>query len=409
MTFVLTVKKVLGLSPGQLPSQPYRYTHDDAKKIYDLVLSGKLTHRSGHETTLLEKEFSEYSGTKYSVSTNSGTSALILAMKAIGIKPGDEVIVPAYTFIAVAQAVLVCGGTPVFADINNTFTISPDSVKTVVTTRTRAIIVAHMFGNVAEMGKILSLARKQKLFVIEDCAQAIGAKYKGKRVGSIGDIGCFSFNEKKALPTGQGGMITTSNRVFLRNIVASRNTGIETVDHQTDVTTFGYTMFMTEMEASLARSILPQVDLLNQKRRKNFSNLVKRLSDVGDLIFPYRIVDGAEPSFSRFACMVHFSHLTLTRDEFFKTIQAQGIPVKAFYPIPLYRYSLFQKRKDVLSGNTFPFSANRNVTYASLRLPFAERFFREQVGMEFSPYLSSGDIAYIVKTIKASIDNHRKS
>jgi perosamine synthetase len=314
-------------------------------------------------------------------------------VKALDIKPGDEVVVPAYTFVAVAQAVLTCGGIPVFADIDDTFTISPDSIASVLSPRTRAVIAVHMFGNVADLGRILALTGHHKIAVIEDCAQAIGARYKGKRVGSIGDIGCFSFNEKKALPTGQGGMITTSNRVFLHNIVASRNTGIEIIDHRTDVTTPGFTMFMTEMEASLARGILPKVDALNRKRQKNYTDLIKRLTNIGDYMSWYRVVSGAEPSYSRFVCMVDFRRLTVTRDVFLRLLRTSGIPVKAFYPTPLYRYSLFQQKKSF---------------FAEHPCTFSERFCRDQIGMEFSPYLTHGNLAYFAEALQSLIHDRRK-
>lgn len=163
---------------------PYDFTDLDAQKVADIVRSGNLIHDQGNETRLFEREFSSYIGSSFAVATNSGTSALTLACRALGLGRGDEVIVPAYTFVATAQAVLQCGAVPVFADIDDTFTLSPESVKSLITRKTKAIIVVHMFGNVAH-NEIFSIAGRKRIPVIEDAAQAVGAEYNGKKVGSF--------------------------------------------------------------------------------------------------------------------------------------------------------------------------------------------------------------------------------
>lgn len=383
-----------------LSTVPYEYSETDAEKIFHVILSGKLTHNTGNEIITLEREFSDYIGTKYGVATNSGTSSLHLAMKAVGIQPGDEVIVPAYTFIAVAQAVLLCGGVPIFADIDDTFTLSSSSIEAAITPRTKAMIVAHMFGNVADMKRILTIARKYKLFVVEDCAQAVGARWHGKHVGSLGDIGCFSFNEKKAIPTGQGGMLTTSNPLFYRNAIATRNTGIEMIGGKIDVTTIGSTLFMTEVQAALARRVLPHLDRLNTTRADNFHTVQNQIQVLKEYVQVYRIVPGAEPSFSRFVCMVDFRSIGISREVSIDRMQKEGIPMKTFYPLPLYKYSLFREKKDMITHKTFSFSANTHINYRTLRLPFAERFCEQQVGMELSPYLSHTDALRIGQVIR---------
>jgi len=391
----------------EFPTQPYTFTRDDAKRIYNIVLSGKLNHRFGPETSLLEKEFATYHKTKYALATNSGTSALEMAVKAIGIKPGDEVIVPAYTFVATAQAVLSRGGIPVFADIDDTFTLSPASALEKINKRTKAIIVVHAFGNVADMDRILGIAKRHNLFVIEDSCQAIGASYKGKKVGSLGDIGCFSFNETKAVYTGQGGMLTTSNKKFYDIANITRETGQIDIMLGSDVQTTGNTFALTEMQAALARSILGQLDNLNIRRKNNYE-LFTRIIGTEELPFRwYRILPEAGPSFSRLNFMVDFKKLRTTRNAFITRIQVQGVPMKTFYPIPLYRYSLFQNRMDSLIHSSFPFNQNSHVQYKGMYLPFVELFYKQQIGIDFSPYLTRDNIIYFCTTFRNQMKSYR--
>lgn len=375
-------------------TEPYRYTNEDAKRVYDIIMASKTTHNTGEEINNLEKEFASYTGTKYALAVNSGTSALFLACKAIGLKPGDEVIVPAYTFVATAQAVLSVGGIPVFADLDETFNISPKDLIKKISKKTKAVIVVHMFGNVANMTPILRICKAKKILVIEDCAQAVGATYLAKKVGAVGDIGCFSFNEKKAIPTGQGGILTTSNQKFFEAALFTRNTGI-TNAKKMDVATQGGTYFMTEMQAALARIVLSQIDVLNAQRRKNFMILKQNISLISGFATPYKIPSGTLPSFSRLVFTINFEKLGITRKTFIEKANALGIPLRTFYPTPLYKFSLFKKRRDSITNVSYPFNLKKNLTYQDL--PFVENFCKNQVGMEFSPYLSSGDILEIMK------------
>lgn len=372
-------------------TKPYFYTKDDAEKVTKAILSGKLTHSSGEETKKLENEFAQYCGTQYALATNSGTSALQLAVKAMGVGIGDEIILPAYTFIATAQAILAQGGVPIFADLDDSFCISIDSVKKLITKKTKAVMVVHIFGNVANVEALKKVIGRKKIAIIEDCAQAIGANYNGKKVGNLGDIGCFSFNEKKALPTGQGGMFTTSNKEFYRIAAATRNTGIDKTISSNEINTTGNTLFMTEMEAVLARKILKKLDNLNKARRINFEYLNKNLKKYKNNLTMYSTIKDANPSFSRIIFLIDFKKLGVTRDVFIEAVNKEGIPLRIFYPIPLYKYRLFQDRRDAFIDNSFAFAKNK-INYRKVFLPNAERFCEQQVGLEFSPYITKKDI-----------------
>lgn len=388
---------------ADFPTTPYRFSRQEALYIYHIVLSGKLHHRVGNEVSMLEKEFASYHNAKYALATNAGTAALEMAVKAVGVRPGDEVIVPAYTFIATAQAVLSRGGIPVFADIDDTFTIFPISVQEKITSRTKAIIPVHMFGNVADMDAITMIARKYHLAVIEDCCQAIGATYKGKKVGTLSDVGCFSFNEKKAVTTGQGGMLITNNKKYYDVANHTRETGQLDDSLASDVVTTGNTYVLTEMQGALARMALEKLDILNEKRRANFELFTHTIDTTSLPVRWYRILPHAHPSFSRLAMLIDFEHLGLKRKEFLKAMHALGIPMKTFYPVPLYSYSLFQNRKDSLLNTTYPFALNNKIVYRNMRLPYVEEFCRQQVGIEFSPYITRRHISYFCQTISEYI------
>src|SRR5690606_18149498 len=183
---------------------------DELKEILE---TGQVNYWTGPRGMRFEKEFAEWCGTSHAVSTSNGTSALHTALGALNIGPGDEVIVPSYSFIASSFCVLQAGAIPVFADVNrDDHILSPEDVRRKITSRTRAIIVVHLYGIVADMDPLLELARDHGLYVIEDCAQAHGGVYKGKRTGTLGDIGCFSFCQSKHFTTGgEGGMIVTNN------------------------------------------------------------------------------------------------------------------------------------------------------------------------------------------------------
>lgn len=380
-----------------LATTSYRFTEHDISRVSDILRLGHLHHEQGQENARFETEFAVYTQTKYALTTNSGTSALDLAIQAIGVHKGDEVILPAYTFISCAQAILRHGGIPVFADIDDTCTISPKHIQKLITAKTRAVIVAHLFGNTANMQQICALARKYKLFIIEDCAQAVGATYNGKPVGSIGDIGCFSFNIKKAIPTGQGGMLVTNSDSMHLYAKAARNTGIVDTKHGTDVITMGGTYFMTEIEASLGRSILRQLEQLNTVRKNNFEYLMSLLSPLSGLVKPYRIQPSSSPVFSRLSFFIDFDLLGITRSSFLAAMQSEGIPLKAFYPTPLYKYSLFRKNVSNI------FSKRQSSLYCTLQLPFVEVFSKQHVGMEFSPYWTTHDMRDIAKAFSKVI------
>lgn len=244
------------------------------KAIHEISESGIFI--LGPNVAAFEKEVAAYHGVRYAVGVASGTDALHLALKAIGIKTGDEVITTPFTFIAAAEAITYDGGVPVFVDIDKeTFNIDPAKIEEKITSRTKAIVPVHLFGSPANMDEIMAIAKKHRLRVIEDCAQAFGAKYKGKATGSIGDAGCFSFYPSKNLGAyGDGGIIVTDDQEIYDTVKLLRNHGSAVVYHHKFV---GYNSRLDEFQAAILRIKLKHIDVYNQKRRdiaKTYSSLM---------------------------------------------------------------------------------------------------------------------------------------
>lgn len=269
----------------------YNTIGEEEKKAVARVLeSGNLSQYLGAWTAdffggptvrKFEENWSESFGVKHSISVNSNTSGLFTAIGAIGIQPGDEVIVSPYTMSASALAPLIYGGIPVFADIDpNTFCLDPKSIESKITNRTKAILVVHIFGHPADMDSIMAIAKKYNLFVIEDCAQAPHGKYKGKYVGTIGDLGVFSLNYHKHIHTGEGGVITTNNSNLAERCQMIRNHGenVTAAKEITDLTNLlGYNYRMTEIECAIGIEQLKKLPLLLEQRLENIQFLNEKL------------------------------------------------------------------------------------------------------------------------------------
>ncbi|MBE6573349.1 MAG: DegT/DnrJ/EryC1/StrS family aminotransferase, partial [Ruminococcaceae bacterium] len=200
-----------GIEEIGFPMWP-QFAPETVKDVTEPIINGKVNYWTGKKGMEFEEMFREWAGAKMAVSCTNGTAALHIGISALGIGPGDEVIVPSYSFIASSFAVVQAGAIPVFADVTEDHTIDPASIEKLITKRTKGIVVVHLYGVVADMGPILEIAKKHNLYVIEDVAQCIGGEYKGKKAGTIGDVGCFSFCQSKHFTTGgEGGMVLTMN------------------------------------------------------------------------------------------------------------------------------------------------------------------------------------------------------
>lgn len=289
----------------------------------------------GEEVTKFEEEFAKYIGVQHGIGVASGTDALFLALSACNIGPGDEVITVSHTAVATVAAIDHTGATPVLVDISlNTYNIDPEKIQQAITSRTKAIIVVHLYGLPADMDRILAIAKKSGLFVIEDCAQAHGARYQGKRVGSFGDFGCFSFYPTKNLGAlGDGGMVVTKNPELAEKVLLLREYGWKK-RYISEIP--GYNSRLDEIQAAVLRLKLRNLDEDNANR-KIIARKYLCLNRFDSIIIP-QIPEGSESVFHLFVIR------TRRRDALQKYLLERGVQTLIHYPVPVHLQPAYDKK-----------------------------------------------------------------
>ena len=296
------------------------------KAVCEVLRSG--SYILGPNCKEFEKNIAEYIGVKHAVGLNSGTDALHIALRALDIGAGDEVITTAFTFVATTEAIGIVGATPVFADIDpDTFNIDPKKIEAAITPKTKAIIPVHLYGQPCDMDAIMDIAKRYDLYVIEDCCQAIGAEYKGKKVGTFGEFGCYSFYPTKNLGgMGDGGLLITNSDNLKDRAIALRNHGGAIRYHHDEI---GLNSRLDEIQAAILNVKLPYVDGWNKKRRENAYRYNKLFENCEDIITPTELPDTY--------CVYHQYTVKIpNRDSVHKMLQESGIGAMLYYPIPLH-------------------------------------------------------------------------
>lgn len=310
------------------------FTDEEADAVRDVVISNKVNYWTGNECKKFEREFSEFSDSKYAVALSNGTLALDVALKVLKVGNGDEVVVTSRTFIASISSIVNSGSTPIFADVDlSSQNITPDSIRSVITNKTKAIVCVHLAGWPCDMDEIMTVANEYDLYVIEDCAQAHGAKYKGKPVGSIGHIGCWSFCQDKIMTTGgEGGMVTTNDESLWRKMWAYKDHGksYEAVyerEHPEGFRwlheSFGTNWRMTEMQAAIGRIQLKRMPDWHSKRLSNANNIwnaAKQCKGLRVPVIPNHIEHAA------YKCYVFVKGGVELRDKIMMEINEKGVP-----------------------------------------------------------------------------------
>ncbi|CAH6799689.1 DegT/DnrJ/EryC1/StrS aminotransferase family protein [Vibrio sp. 99K-1] len=322
-----------------IPFSPWpSFTNEEAEAVKNVLLSNKVNYWTGNECREFEKEFAAWVGCDYAVSLANGTLALDIALKALGVATGDEVITTPRTFLASASSIVTAGATPIFADVDiNSQAITAESIEAVLTEKTKAVIVVHLAGMPAEMDAIMALSAKHGFYVIEDCAQAHGAKYKGRSVGSIGHIGAWSFCQDKIMTTGgEGGMVTTNNENLWSFMWSYKDHGknydsIYNKEHPPGFRwlhdSFGTNWRMTEMQAVIGRIQLTHMADWTKKRQSNGRAIDAAVSDLNVV---RRVI---VPEYSEHAEYKHYLFIrpeylaeNWTRDKIVDAINAEGVP-----------------------------------------------------------------------------------
>jgi len=298
----------------------------DIVAVVDVLKSGRLS--LGPSLTQFEEAFAKRIGTKYACAVSSGTAGLHMAVKALGLKSGDEVITTPFSFIASSNCLLYEGVKPVFVDVDEkTFNLDPEKLERAITSKTKALVVVHIFGQSADMAPIMRLAKKYKLAVIEDACESIGAVYQGNIVGTFGDVGVFAFYPNKQITTGEGGMLVTNSKKLHNQFLSLRNQGRSTNMTKIDHRVLGYNYRMDEMSAALGLSQLKRLDDFIIQREKIARWYSEELKDIPNIITP---MIGSNRTHSWFVYVIRVTNGK--RDRLQNLLLKQGIQTKVYLP-----------------------------------------------------------------------------
>jgi dTDP-4-amino-4,6-dideoxygalactose transaminase len=378
----------------KVPLADLNYEEKESQAVLEVLQSRWLT--MGAVTQQFEQAFAAFSGARHALGVSNATVALHLACLALGIGPGDEVIVPSLSFVATANAVLYCGAEARFADICSPqeLTIAPESIEAQITPRSKAILVMHYAGYACRMAEIGEIARRYGLAVIEDAAHAAGAWLEGRHLGTWGEAGCFSFFSNKNLSTGEGGMLVTNRGDLAEKMRLRRSHGMTSLTwdrHQGhaysyDVTALGYNYRIDEMRSALGLVQLEKLKANNARRKQITQRYWQALDGLG-LELPFR-ADGrqAEPAYHIFPMLLPEER---ARQDFIEQMRAAGIQTSIHYP-PIHQFSYYRER------------------YPGVRLPITENAARREVTLPLYPTMSDEQVELVITSVKAALAESRR-
>jgi dTDP-4-amino-4,6-dideoxygalactose transaminase len=368
---------------------------EEINLVIQVLKSGNFVQ--GKYVEKFEKEFAKYIGVKHAIATNSGTSAEQIILAALGIGPGDEVIVPAITFFSTATSVIHQNAIPIFADVDkNTVTLDPEDFRKKITEKTRAVVPVHLYGGPADMDPILEYAKENGIYVIEDAAQAHGAEYKGKKVGSIGTANFWSFYATKNITTIEGGLITTNDDEVARKTRIIRNHGMINRD---DHIMLGYNYRMNEIQAAIGVAQLPKLDKWNEERISNSKYLLERIKDIPWIKVPK---ERADIKHVYYWCpfFINENKLGMSTVDLRKKLLKEGVETRHRYNAPLYKQIM------LLEKNAYPkqcpFSCsyyNKTIDYSKVYCENAEKIAGKILGLPNYPGLTKTELTQIVNIL----------
>lgn len=326
----------------------------------------------GEETEKFEEEYAKYTGTKYALGIDNGLNALVLAFRALNIGQGDEVIVQGNTFIATVMGITINGATPIFVEPDEYYNIDIEKIEEKITERTKAICVVHLYGQATRMDKILELCKKYNLKLVEDCAQAHGAEFNGQKIGSFGDIGCFSFYPGKNLGCfGDGGAITTNDEEIYKKIKMLRSYGSEKKYHHIEV---GYNARLDELQAGLLRIKLNHLLELTNERKEIAEKYLKEIKN--PVVYLPKVSENCSHVWHLFVVRVE------KRDEFQKYLEENGIGTVIHYPIPPHLSKAYE-----------------NLGYKAGDYPITEKYSNTVVSLPLYNGMTNEEINYVIDKI----------
>ena len=342
-----------------------------------------------------EKKVAAYCGAAYGVAVANGTAALHAAYAVAGIGPGDEVITTPLTFAATANAVVYCGGKPVFADIEeHTLNIDPREVEKKITSRTKAVAPVDFAGHPAEYDEIRKIAKKHKLLVIEDAAHALGSVYRGRKIGSLADMTIFSFHPVKTLTTGEGGMVLTNNKNFAEKLKMFRHHGIEKKPEKGgwyyEIENLGYNYRITDIQCALGESQFKKLSAFLARRREIVRQYTNAFAGIPALILPQE-KPYVQAAYHIYVVQFRLELLGADRKTLFEKLQEKGIGVQVHY-MPLHLHPFYQKTFGYKKGD----------------FPRAERYYERALTLPLFPKMTDKEVKYVIRGVQKLVEQYQK-
>lgn len=369
---------------------------EDIQTVVEVLKGDYLT--TGPNVKNFEEKVAEYVGAKYSVAVSNGTAALHMACFAAGITKGDEVIVSPMTFAASANCVLYCGGTPVFADIDEkTYNIDPKSIEALITEKTKAIIPVDFTGQAVNIEEIREIADKYNLIIIEDAAHALGSEYKGKKVGSFGHMTEFSFHPVKPITTGEGGIVVTNDEEFYKRMILFRTHGItRNYNLMTEIqgpwyyeqVDLGYNYRITDIQCALGTSQMNRIDEFLEKRRDIVKKYNSAFSQMSEITIPFE-ADFSNSGHHIYVIKLNTEKLKCSRKEIFEALQAENIGVNVHY-LPVYLHPYY-----------------KSLGYQKGLCPKAEELYEKIITLPLFPGMSDGDVEDVIMALTKVIEYYK--
>lgn len=389
-----------------------RFGKEELNLLEEALNQNTLFYWFGNMTKRLTKKFADMYNSKYCVATSSGTASIHVALGALGVGPGDEVITSPITDMGSVIGILMQNAIPVFADVDpNNYNLDPKSIEEKITERTKAIVVVHLAGNAAQIDEICAIAKKHNIYVVEDCAQTYCCKYKGQYVGTFGDIGCFSLNDFKHISAGDGGMVITNNEdLYYKSLFfADKNYNRLGENVRSSITTIAPNYRMNELTAAVGIAQLDKVEDICSKRNVLGDKLNKGISDIKGL-YPHKVLDGCESSWWFYMLRIDEEELGVSREEFAKALRAEGIVASGGYlPTCVYRYDLFKTTTAYPGGTHYPFDGThgRKIEYKDGDCPVAEAVLKDAVKLTVNEFHTEQDIDDTIKAIHKVCDYYK--
>jgi len=377
-----------------LPYGHHWVDDDDIASVVEVLKSDWITQ--GPKVDEFERKVAEYCGAKYAVAVSSGTAALHAACSVAGISKGDEAITTPITFAATANAVVYCGGKPVFADIrDDTLNIDAVEIRRKLSPKTKAVLPVDLAGHPADLDEIKAVAEKRKLLVIEDASHALGAEYRGRKIGSLSDMTIFSFHPVKHVTTGEGGMVLTNNKEFYERLRIFRHHGIikgnsDKGSWYYEILEPGHNFRITDFQCALGISQLKKLDRFIERRRRIASRYNEAFSEMKEIITPMESAD-VKAAYHIYVIQIRTELLKVERKEVFEALKAENIGVNVHY-VPLHLHPFYQREFGYKKGD----------------YPKAERYYERAITLPIFPKMGDEDVQDVIEAVQKVIQYYRK-